>query len=111
MNQGFLIRGVCAGFKSTSRGQYTDNRVGIIFEKQDEFGNPSNVTQAVEVYGDMVNSLQQQANSFKGKHVEMKVYFRAMGGKNGPWIKYFAGRDSQLSEVAKTPLKQVSGQN
>lgn len=99
--QGFYIRGICKGFKTETRGQYTDNAIGISFQNDDGYGGIVDVLQEVDVYGDAVPKLRTMADGARGALVELKVYFKPMNGKNGPWIKYYAGRDTEVIQLEK----------
>ena len=76
--QGVLISGVCKGYRSTIRGDYTNESIGIAIQMDDGYGGVTETIEEISIYGDAKERIKAQAETMKGKNVVISVLRRAM---------------------------------
>jgi len=104
MKSGVYLYGRCVGFQSEpwsnpqTGASGTNFTLGIARDYQDNWGNQQTDVTRVSVSQDDVARVQELANKFKDKPVEVQIVQLARkGGKNGAWLSTFLPKGGLLA--------------
>lgn len=116
MKQGLFLYGVCKGFlsepwsKPQTGASGVNYTLGVARVYEDKWGQEQEEIVNVSVNKEDADRINELANKFKGKPVEVQVFQMARtGGKNGAWLSTILPKGGLIALAATSTELKAAG--